>query len=213
MLTVAFLSQKGGAGKTTLACAMAVAGERAGFASVLIDLDSQASAAAWANLREADTPIVTNARADRLDPVLIAARDAGARLVVIDTAPRVADSARTAARAADLVLIPCRPAAADLAAIGASIELAQGAGKTPSAVLNAAPVRNPLVAEAREAIVRYDIDMAPTVIHQRIDHVHAFTAGLAATELAPRSKAAAELRALFAWLCNGTLPLEQVQKD
>ena len=158
------------------------------------------------------TPVVTNARADRLEQVLAAARDAGARLVVIDTAPHVSDSARAAAWAADLVLIPCRSAAADLSAIGASIELAQGAGRTPSAVLNAAPVRNPLLAEAREAIVRYDINMVPIVIHQRIDHVHAFTAGLAATELAPRSKAAAELRALFAWLCNGALPLEQVQE-
>ena len=42
-------------------------------------------------------------------------------------------------------------------------------------------------------------------IHQRIDHVHAFTAGLAATELAPRGKAARELGALFAWITQGAL--------
>ena len=42
-------------------------------------------------------------------------------------------------------------------------------------------------------------------IHQRIDHVYAFTAGFSATELAPRSKAARELEALFAWITQGAL--------
>lgn len=179
---------------------------------MVVDLDPQASAARWSDLREAGTPVVTSAQAARLDPVLAAARDAGARLVVIDTAPQAADSALTAARAADLVLIPCRPSAADLAAIGATIDLARVAGKAPSAVLNAAPVRNPLVDEAREAITRYGIGLAPAVVHQRLDHVHAFTAGLAAPELAPRGKAAAEVNALFTWMSNGALPLEQSEE-
>lgn len=213
MFTIAFLSQKGGAGKTTLACAMAVAGERAGLASVVVDLDPQASAAKWSDLREAKTPVVTSAQAARLAGVLGAARDAGARLVVVDTAPQAADSALAAARAADLVLIPCRPSAADLAAIGATIELARAAMQEPCAVLNAAPVRNPLVAEARGAIARYGIALAPAVVHQRIDHVHAFTAGLAALELAPHGKAAAELEALFSWMSKGVLSLEQRPED
>ena len=209
MLTVAFLSQKGGAGKTTLACAMAAAGELAGLASVLIDLDPQASASKWSDLREAETPVVTSAQAARLAPVLDAARDAGARLAVIDTAPHAADTALQAARAADRVLIPCRASAADLSAIGATVDLARLAETPASAVLNAAPVRNPLTDQARAAIAQYGIETAPAVIHQRIDHVHAFTAGLTAGELAPRSKAAAELNALFKWLTQGELTLDE----
>ena len=96
--------------------------------------------------------------------------------------------------------------------IGATIDLARVAGKAPSAVLNAAPVRNPLVDEAREAIARYGIALAPAVVHQRLDHVHAFTAGLAAPELAPRSKAAAEVNALFTWMSNGALSFEQSEE-
>ena len=57
----------------------------------------------------------------------------------------------------------------------------------------------------REAIARYGINTVPAVIHQRIDHVHAYTAGLSAAELAPRSKAARELDALFAWITQGAL--------
>ena len=205
MLTLTFLSQKGGAGKTTLACAVAVAGEAAGRATVLIDLDPQGTASKWAELREAETPVVTATSPERLAAVLGAARTAEAGLVVIDTAPQVSDAALEAARAADMVLIPCRPSAADLTAIGASVELARAAAVPTHAILNAAPVRNPLTEQAREAIARYGINTVPAVIHQRIDHVHAYTAGLAATELAPRSKAARELDALFAWITQGAL--------
>ena len=53
----------------------------------------------------------------------IAAPGAGADMVVLDTAPHAAEAALEAARASDFVLIPCRPATADLAAIGASIDL------------------------------------------------------------------------------------------
>ena len=52
MFTVALISRKGGAGKTTLACGIAVAGERARLTTVLVDLDPQGSASAWVSLRE-----------------------------------------------------------------------------------------------------------------------------------------------------------------
>ena len=48
----------------------------------------------------------------------IAAPGAGADMVVLDTAPHAAEAALEAARASDFVLIPCRPATADLAARG-----------------------------------------------------------------------------------------------
>jgi len=51
MKTVALLSQKGGAGKTTLALHLACAAKASGLASAIIDLDPQASAAAWHDSR------------------------------------------------------------------------------------------------------------------------------------------------------------------
>ena len=202
VFTIAYISQKGGSGKTTLACATAVACEAAGARAVLIDLDPQASAAQWGDLRAADTPIVTSAQAARLRPVLHAARSGGARTAIIDTAPHSADAALATIREADLVLIPCRPAAADLGAIGATIDLTRVAPTPAWVVINSAPVRGPLVRQAEEAIDRYGLRTAPVVIHQRIDHVHAFTDGLAATELAPAGKAAREIRQLFAWIAT-----------
>ncbi|MBV8705004.1 MAG: ParA family protein, partial [Acetobacteraceae bacterium] len=57
MRTIVLASQKGGAGKTTLAAHVAVAAEAAGAGpTVLIDTDPQGSLSAWWNVREADTP-------------------------------------------------------------------------------------------------------------------------------------------------------------
>ena len=204
----ALISQKGGAGKTTLACALAVAAEHAGLSTVLVDLDPQGTALKWGELREAEAPVVTAATPDRLDPVLGAARNAGANLAVIDTAPHSAEAALTAAQAADLVLIPCRPSAADLHAIGTSVELTRKARVQATVILNAAPVRNPLIRQARDAVAGYGLEAAPVVVHQRIDHVHAFTAGQSAGEIS-RSKAGQEVERLFAWLRQRNLPFDQ----
>ena len=208
MKVFAVVSQKGGAGKTMLACALAVAAERAGLSALLVDLDPQGTATMWGALREAETPVVSAASPERLKAVLGAARHAGARLAVIDTPPHSTEAALTAARACDLVLIPCRPSAADLHAIGASVELAREAGVEAVAILNAAPVRHPLISQARDAVAGYGLATAPVVVHQRIDHVHAFTAGQSASEIA-RSKAGAEIEQLFAWLRQGNLPFDQ----
>src|ERR1039458_10336800 len=109
--TLAIISQKGGAGKTTLALNLAVAAESIGVPTVVIDLDPQASAKTWHDIRvRKDAPFVVSAQAIRLDEVIEVSRANGAELVMIDTAPHSESAALGAARAADLVLIPCRPA-------------------------------------------------------------------------------------------------------
>ena len=51
MKVVAVLSEKGGAGKTTVTVHLAVAAQLAGLDVAIIDLDPQASAAEWADQR------------------------------------------------------------------------------------------------------------------------------------------------------------------
>ena len=207
MLTVTLLSQKGGTGKTTLSVALAVASERRGQPAVVLDLDPQGSATTWGKLRESDTPIVAATTPERLGAVRAAAMRAGAHLTLIDTAPHAAhEGVARAARAADVVLIPCRASAADLSAIGATVDVAKGAGRRTFAVINAAPVRNPLTEQARDTIVAYGIEAAPVVVHQRIDHIHGFTLGRSAEEIDAAGKAAAEIAALYAWLVTTAAP-------
>ena len=200
--TVALVARKGGSGKSTIATALAVAHELAGGRAVVVDLDPQGSATAWGALREADRPVVVAAQARRLQPVLDAARAGGANLMIIDTPPALADAALAAARVADLVLIPCRPALADLHAIMGSLGICRDAGAPTAVVVNAAPPAGALVDQARTALADQGAELAPVIIGQRIAHVRAFAAGLTAAEFEPAGKAAQEIAALYDWLTD-----------
>src|SRR3954466_9295860 len=117
MKIVALISQKGGAGKTTLAVHLASRAAADGTTTAIIDLDPQATAASWGDRRAANAPEVISGQAIRLPALIKAAEENGAQFLVLDTAPNADQTASLAARAADLVLIPCRPAAFDLEAI------------------------------------------------------------------------------------------------
>lgn len=197
MKTIAILSQKGGAGKTTLAVHLAVAAEKDRKTTALIDLDPQASATSWGDSREQDTPIVISAQATRLPNILTTATEQGADLALVDTAPHSEKSALQAARAADLVLIPCRPAIFDLRAIGDTVELIKLAKVDAVIVLNGVPPRGRLADEAIEAVSTYELPVLPVRIGQRAAFTHSVTIGQTAQEYEPSGKAAAEIKRLY----------------
>jgi chromosome partitioning protein len=202
MKTIAIISQKGGAGKTTLALNLAVAATRSGHQCAVIDIDPQASAKCWHDFRQDDAPVVVSAQAARLPEIIDAARQNGAGLVIIDTAPHSESAALAAARAADLVLVPCRPSLLDLKAITTTIDLAALA-KTPAlAVLNTVPVRGGLKREAEVVLKGYGVDMAPLVLGHRVAFVHSLTEGKSVLEYEPTGKAAEEVLGLFKAICR-----------
>ena len=207
MRTIALVSSKGGSGKTTLAVALAVAHELAARDAVVIDLDPQGSAGVWGDLRGADAPPVVTAHPPRLARVIDAAYDGGASLCVIDTGPREGAGAMEAARLADLVLVPCRPSAVDLAAVPASLDVARLAGTPAAVLLNAVPARGDLTAQAVEAVQGFGAVSVPVTLGARIAHVRAFTVGRTAQETEPRSAAAAEIKALYQWALTEGLKL------
>ena len=128
MQTLAFLSQKGGSGKTTLAVHTAVAAQEDGERVVIVDTDLQKSATTWSDSRQSDTPVVAPVAAAVLNNVMKASRDDAMTLCIIDTAPHAAPDAARVAALADLVVIPCRPTAFDLAAAGSAVEIVKAAG-------------------------------------------------------------------------------------
>jgi chromosome partitioning protein len=123
-------------------------------------------------------------------------------LTVIDTAPHTESPALAAARAADLILIPCRPAILDLRAISLTVDVAKLAGTPAAVVLNAVPPRGPLAEETRAAIAQYGVIVAPACLGQRSTYVHALTVGQAAQEYEPHGKAAEEIVQLYMWTCQ-----------
>jgi chromosome partitioning protein len=200
MITVAILSQKGGAGKTTLAVNLAAAAELKKMSAAVIDLDPQASATAWGDSRQGETPAVVSAQAARLPKILGTCRDNGADFVIIDTAPHVENSALVAARAADLIIVPCRPSIVDLRAIESSVNISTLAGKPVCVVLNQVPPRGTLAAEAGEALKELSARLSPVQIGNRIAFIHAFTDGLGVVEYEPAGKAASEISRLFGFI-------------
>ncbi|MET3828517.1 chromosome partitioning protein [Sphingomonas sp. PvP055] len=201
MKTVAIVSQKGGAGKTTLALHIATAAEVAGLPSVIIDLDPQASAAGWGDSRQGEAPVVVALPYSRLSHGLKAASTGGAKLVVIDTAPHSDSVAIAAIKAADLILIPCRAGILDLRAISTTAELVASAKKLAYVVLNAVPPRaTQLLADAQAAVAQHGLEVAPVGLQQRAAFGHALTAGQTAPEYEPSGKAAEEVDQMLRWL-------------
>lgn len=201
MQTVVIVSQKGGTGKTTIAIHLAVAAERAGKPAVVIDLDPQASAAAWRDLREAEGPAVESVQPARLVATLKAAAGAGAQFAVIDTPARSENAALEAVRAADLALIPCRPGFFDTAAMSFTANLLKLAGKPGFVVFSQVPTRaDTLLAEVTDALGTYGLTPAPAAIHLRAAYSHAIPGGQSAQEYEPKGKAAGEVSALYRWL-------------
>jgi chromosome partitioning protein len=201
MKTIAFLSQKGGSGKTTLAVHMAVAAQEDGECVVIVDTDLQKSAAVWSEARASQTPPVAPIATAQLDSVIAAARHDAMTLCIIDTAPHAAPDAARVARAANLVLIPCRPTAFDLAAAGSAVDIVQAAGVRCAFVLSACPLRAPEIAEIRSVLTaRYGLPVAPPGIAERRAVARAIATGRAVTEFDPEGKAAEEIRMLWRWI-------------
>jgi chromosome partitioning protein len=143
--------------------------------------------------------------ASRLIQALDAARNAGADLTFIDSAPHAGDVALAAAEAADIVLIPCRAGILDLRAIGATARIAKLAEKPAFVVLNAMPPNAPkLLADARAAVGVHGLEVAPVALQQRAAFAHALTAGKTAIEYEPNGRAAEEITQLYQWLWRDT---------
>ena len=84
------------------------------------------------------------------------------KLAVIDTPPLAEAEARVAAKAADLVLVPCRPNAFDLHSIRTTTDLTRFAAKPAFAVFNAGPVAAArLYAETTELVTEIGLQVAP----------------------------------------------------
>ena len=135
MKVLAILSQKGGVGKTTLATCLAVAAEQDGKTTAIFDLDPQATASFWHDVREADTPAVQSIQAVRLPALLQAAEEAGADLAIIDGAAVARDVTTEAAKYADFILVPTRAAVFDTMSMIHTIEAVRDQNKPFSIVL------------------------------------------------------------------------------
>lgn len=203
MLTISLFAQKGGVGKTSIARCLAVAFERLGTTSAILDMDPQGSASAWGNRREAAHPEVVSTGVSRLkDTLSVAQRTVD--VVIIDTPPKNADVAIAAVRVSDLVIIPCRPQIDDIETLPATRQILNLAGSVQAiVVLNGVPPNSARRQEAIAAILGHPtaaFPVCPYFLGYRVAFGDSSVLGLTPQEYAPRSKAAKEIENLHKYI-------------
>ncbi len=205
MKVIAFAQQKGGTGKSTLAVHMAAEAVRAGLAAVVLELDKQGTASLW-GVRRGKPPDVLKIESRSLSQALARLESQGIALAVLDCPGSHSPAVTPAIKAADFVLLPCRPHEVDIAASAETLAVCQRLEKSYAYVLSLCPPSGSRATEARAAFEAEKHPVAPVDIVTRAVMADAVAKGRTAFELEPRGKAAEEIAALWRWL-KGELSL------
>lgn len=203
MKVISIATQKGGAGKTTLATNLAVASARSGKITLLIDADSrQKTALEWFQKREdQDSPLVMEAPDQKmLFRLLELASNKGVERVFIDTqgadAPLVNDSIIRS----DFCIMPCGSGGFDIAAQRTTAAVVKRLNKSGAFVITKAPPRGQEVSETKAVLSGLGFNSADISITNLKAYKDAAICSLSVLEYEPKGKAAGEVNALLIWL-------------
>jgi chromosome partitioning protein len=198
-------NQKGGVGKSTLACNLAVLAATEGQRVLIIDSDIQASSMAFRALREAD-----DIRAVAITQPTIhkdISEFANFDLVFIDAGGRDNTCFRSAVMAAGggALLIPVLPSVYDIWATEDTLKILQEARVYRDIkayiVLNQVIANTSIARDAREALTdltkQNDVALLETCLYSRVAWKTSISKGQGVIETEPQGKAAQELRTLY----------------
>ena len=208
MLVIAVQSQKGGSGKSTLAINLAVAAVEVGYASGIIDADTQCTALSWSQLRAPShawplTRPYDDRRGEPLPDLLAEARLRGVSFLVVDTPPsdKAGPLLRQIASISSAVVVPCKPRASDLWRVPDTLKLIPDEKPVVLALNECSPRRGyvepPAVREALRAAADIGVSPARQPIRRREIYDIVMNEGLGVCEAEPDGPAAAEVRSLL----------------
>ena len=195
VITIA--QQKGGAGKTTVAVHLTVALAQKGYKVAVVDIDPQGSLTQWHRIREERMGEgYTGVHFSTLSGWRVGTEVSRLRrnydIILIDSPPHVETEARTAIRAADLVLVPVQPSPTDLWATQATVMLAHNEKIPVRTIMNRVSANSKLVEQIRSQLPV----LAETTLGNRVAFASAIMEGRGVTEVDPRSQASLEIKAL-----------------
>jgi chromosome partitioning protein len=208
MRSIAFVTQKGGTGKTTLTASLAVAAAAAGEKVIAVDLDSSGSLVRWSERRKATSapeklvvePLEIE-RLPQLSAILEGFAGVGFTVAIFDTADADAEAVRPVVDSVDFCLLPARPTRLDVDAAAATFRTVFLANRRAAFVLNQCPsTRHSLRAsEAANELMRLGV-LAEPKLAARVDFPDAVAAGFGVTEYDRSGKAAQEIEGLWRWI-------------
>ena len=199
-MNIAFLGQKGGVGKSTLAINVTDAMHRQGKKVLLVDADPQASSTDWASVRsDPPWPVITLPPADMAAGVLTQAQ--AHDHVIIDGPPGAVAITRAIIVSADLVLIPMVPSAlskwsADITMQQINQAVSHNPDLQAAAVISLAIPRTTIANVLRDSLTDAGIPVLATTIVSRVAHPEAISLGLTIFEHQPNGTAAREITQL-----------------
>jgi len=197
MRTVAFVSQKGGSGKSTIASSLAVAAHQTNEKVCVIDMDPQGSLMNWARIRAAGDIEVLASGAARLPALLATLERRGVTLVLLDTPGAEGAASSAAMQAADLSIVPSRPSLFDLRACARARAALEEIGAKFVFLLNQCPpAQTARVQDGVEALEEMGGLISPLIL-ARVDYQDAARRGRGVTELNPSGAAAQEMYGLW----------------
>ena len=186
MRTIAFVSQKGGSGKSTIASSLAVAAHEMKEKVCVIDMDPQGSLMNWARIRAAGDIEVLASGAARLPALLAALERRGVTLALLDTPGAEGAASSAAMQAADLNIVPSRPSLFDLRASARTRAALEEIGAKFVFLLNQCPPaqQTARVQDGVEALEEMGGLISPLIL-ARVDYQEAARRGRGVTELNP----------------------------
>jgi chromosome partitioning protein len=212
MRTIAFVSQKGGSEKSTIASSLAVAAYETKEEVCVVDMDPQGSLTRWAKIRAAGDIDVIASGAARLPALLASLERKGVTLAILDTPGAEGAASSSAMRVADLNIVPSRPSMFDMWASARTRAALEEIGAKFVFLLNQCPPAQQAarVQDGVEALEEMGGLISPLVL-ARVDYQEAVRHGWGVTELNRYSAAAQEMRGLWQSI-NGRLSLAEVER-
>lgn len=201
LLVLAFLNQKGGVGKSTLATNAADYLHRNGSRVLLVDADPQATVSTWAALRDSlPFPVVRLARDNMAAEIL--GHAANYDYVVIDGPPRAASLSRAVIIASDLVVVPIEASGASDWASEITVRQIREAQhykeSLKSAFLVSRVISGTVIGRSiREHVAAHDMPLLEAAVANRVPFAEALTMGKTIFEWAPGSAAAREFTSVM----------------
>jgi chromosome partitioning protein len=198
MRTIAFVGQKGGSGKSTIASSLAVAAHETNERVCVIDMDPQRSLIDWVKTRGPSDIEVVASGAARLPALLASLGRKGVTLTILDTPGAEGAASSTAMQAADLNIVPSRPSRFDLWASARTCAALGEIGAKFACLLNQCPAaqQTARVQDCVEALDEMGGLISPLIL-ARVDYQEAARRGWGVTELNPHGAAAQEMRGLW----------------